>query len=364
MCDVRDDLGFDSRSPCVPTMRWTRRTDVGRADGLSWTFEPREGVMFHDGQEMTSEDVLASYDRLMRVGARRGEFDRITSVEAIDDHTVVFHTDAPWGALPETFSMPSGGFMVHPASVVDELGDDMMGITDVDLMIGTGPYAVEEVIPNERVSFVRFDDYQQPSGDISGWAGPRGQYLDRIVILPITDEATRSLALFAGEVDIADQLPPEDFARLEGDPNTDGIYREPGRRTYLKMNSQQGPFTDPMLRRAVQVAIDLEEAMFTQGPQEAWRTNAFFRYQEGQWMWDGEIMDQFYEADLERGRELVEQSSYDGEVIRYLTHPDLPDGFRPTTTVVLELLQDLGLDAELMVVDGATFSQVRQDLGA
>ena len=332
-------------------------------DGLSWTVNLREGVQFHDGQAMTSADVLASFDRLMNIGARRGEFDRITSAEAIDDHTVVFHTDGPWGALPETFSMPSGAFTVYPEWVVEELGDDLMGISDVDLMIGTGPYAVEEIVPNERLVFARYDDYVQPHGEASGWAGPRGQYVDRIVVLPITDEATRSLSLFAGEVDIADQLPPEDMARLEGDASTAGFYREPGRRTYLKFNDKNGPFTDPDLRRAVQIAIDIEEAMFTQGPEESWRVNPFIRFQEGQWMWDDAFVSDYFQADLEAGRALVEQSSYDGELIRYLTRPDLPDVFRPTT-VVLELLQDLGLNAELMVVDGATFTDVRRDLEA
>ncbi len=332
-------------------------------DGLSWTFNLRQGVTFHDGTPMTSADVAASYERLMSIGARRSEFNRITSLEVIDDHTVVFHTDGPWGALPETFSMPSGAFVVYPAAVVEALGDELMGITDVDLMIGTGPYLVEEIIPNERLVFARFDAYTQPHGEASGWAGPRGQYVDRIVILPITDEATRSLALFAGEVDIADQLAPEDVARLEADPNTVAAYREPGRRTYLKMNDKHGPFTDPLLRQAVQIAIDLEEAMFTQGPVESWRVNPFVRYQEGQWMWDADIMATYYQADLERGRQLVAESSYDGELIRYLNRPDLPDQIRPAP-IVLELLQDLGLNAELMVVDGATFTQVRRDLTA
>ena len=330
-------------------------------DGLSWTFNLRQGVTFHDGEPMTSADVLASYERLMDVGARRSEFQRIVSVEALDDHTVVFHTDAPWGALPETFSMPSGALVVYPAWVVEELGSELMSITEVDLMIGTGPYMVESIVPAEELVFTRFDAYTQPHGEPSGWAGPRGQYLDTIVVLPISDEATRSLALFAGEVHVADQLAPEDVARLEADPGTVAAYREPGRRTYLKMNDKNGPFTDPLLRRAVQVAIDLEEAMFTQGPPESWRVNPFVRYQEGQWMWDAEVMAPYFPADLERGRQLVAESSYDGELIRYLTRPDLPDQFRPTT-VILELLQDLGLNAELMVVDGATFTDVRRNL--
>ncbi len=332
-------------------------------DGLSWTFNLRQGVTFHDGEPMTSADVAASFERLIDIGARRSEFNRIERLEVVDDHTVVFHTDGPWGALPETFSMPSGAFVVYPAWVVERLGDELMGIADVDLMIGTGPYYVEEIVPGERLVFTRFDDYTQPHGERSGWAGPRGQYVDQIVVLPITDDATRSLALFAGEVHVADQLAPEDVARLEADPNTMAAYREPGRRTYLKMNDKHGPFTDPLLRRAVQIAIDLEEAMFTQGPVGSWRVNPFVRYQEGQWMWDADVIAEYYQADLERGRQLVAESSYDGELIRYLNRPDLPDQIRPAP-IVLELLQDLGLNAELMVVDGATFTQVRRDLTA
>ncbi len=332
-------------------------------DGLSWTIRLRQGVKFHDGTDMTADDVVASFDRLQRVGARRSEFSRIERIEKIDEHTVVFHTNGPWGALPETFSMPSGSFVVHPASVVEALGDELITVTDFELMIGTGPYRIVELIPGERYRFVRFEDYSQPSGEASGWAGPRANYADEIVVIPITDDATRALALFAGEVDVADQLPPEDLIRLEADPNTIGLIQQPGRRVYLKMNSQEGPFTDPLLREAVRTAINLEDAMFAQGPEGSWRVNPFVRFQEGQWMWDTSVMEDYYPNDLERARELVAASSYNGETIRYLTRQDIPDFFRPTP-VILELLQDIGLNAELLVVDGATFAQIRRDMGA
>ena len=335
-------------------------------DELTWTFHLRQGVEFHDGSPLTSADVIASFDRYMDMGARRAEFERVESWEAIDDYTVAFHLSGPWAALPETFGMPSGGFVIHPEHVVEQVGSDLITAGDPDFLevfIGTGPYRLVEAVTEERFRFERYENYQQPPGEASGWAGPRGQYSDEIIVLPIPDDATRAASLFAGEVDLADQLPPEDFERLEQDPNTQASLIVPGRKVYLKLNSEHGPFADELLRQAVRTAIDPEEVMFTQGPPDVWRDNTVLRYQEGQWMWDESITRPYYEVDLERARELVEQSGYDGEPIRYMITPGVPDMFR-AAPLVLEVLQDIGLNATIETFDEPTFRERRTDLTA
>ncbi len=324
-------------------------------DGLSWTFFLRDDVVFHDGQPMTAADVVASFGRLQSAGNRRGEFARVTSAEALDDHTVRFDLSSPWAAFTESLAMPGGGLTIYPAWVVEKWGDTMLS----DDFIGTGPYRVTEVVPGERYVLDRFDGYVSPPGEPSHLAGARHAYADRIVIVPIPDSSTRVAALLTGEVDVAVSVPLDDLARLDADSNIRTTIVEPGYRIYLKLNAHEGPFANLTLRQAVRTAIDPEEVMFTQGPEGFWRVNTTPRFQQGMWMWD-DATDALYPADLEAGRQLVAASGYAGERVRFMATPGRPMEF-VTVIVIEELLRDLGLNVEVVSVDSATYAQRRSD---
>lgn len=327
-------------------------------DGLTWAFELLRDVEFHDGTAMTSADVVASFDRYMRVGARAGEFARVESWEAVDDHTVRFHLSSPWAAFTESLGFDAGGFAVYPEWLVAEWGDEIGS----DNFIGTGPYQVAEIIPEESYRLTRYENHRSASGPSSFSAGTRNSYVDEIVFVPIADPATRSSAILTGEVDIAVELPLDDFARLEADPDVNVQTTSPGYRTYVKLNATQGPFADHTLRRALQVAVNLEDHMFVQGPEHLWRVNTAPRFQEGQWMWSPNL-DSFYPNDMERARELVAESSYDGETVVLLSSPGRTPEFN-LVPVLDQTLRDMGLNVEVVSYDAATFSQVRQDLSA
>lgn len=353
---VRDELAQMMLEPLVtmdeglqPVAHLAKSWEVSE-DELVWTFTLREGVEFHDGSVLSSADAVASFDRFMRVGERRGQFSRVDSWEAIDDLNIRFHLSEPWGAFAETLAMPSGGFVIHPKHILDVVGDET--IRDMEQLIGTGPYMMVERIPEERYRFVRYENYQSPPGEPSGLAGQRYAYLDEIIMIPIPDEAARTAALLAGEVDIATQLSSDDLLRLQADPNIEADVITPGRRVYLKMNPVKGPFSDPLLRRAVITALDLDTIMSVQGPEGTWRVNTAPRFQEGQWMWDEAPNRQAYVANLEEARRLVSESSYNGEPVRYIVTDSLPSMIRHAP-IVLETLQAIGLNAQMVQTDWA-----------
>lgn len=328
-------------------------------DNLTWTFNLQQGVTFHDGTSMTASDVEASFNRFMSMGGRRGEFARVEDWRAVDDHTFEIVLSTPWPALAEGLGMPSAGFVVLPTRVVDKYGDEWIPIEAMEDNVGTGPYMLVSVDREREYVFERFDNYVSPEGEPSGLAGARHAYVDRIVLLPIPEDATRSAALFAGEVDLTTEHPTEDLDRLNVDPNTQASPALPGLRVYLKLNLFDGPFTDPVLRRALRAALDHEQIMAAQGPAELWRVNPTPRFQEPQWMWDP-LPYEYYRNDLELARYLVEQSDYDGRVIRFMHNLDWENPLR-TGPVVQEIMRDIGLNVELIQVDTATFFSLWTD---
>ena len=357
--NVRDDVAqmvfeplmtFDENFEASPILAASWHTSD---DELTWTFYLREGVTFHDGTPMTAADVEASFTRFMNMGQRRGEFARVEAWRAVDENTFEITVETPWAALSESLSMPSAAFVVMPTRVAEAYADSRLPIEAIDDNVGTGPYRLVTVERERRYVFERFEDYVSPPGEPSGFAGARHAYVDQIVLLPITEDATRSAALFAGEVDLSTEHPAEDLQRLISTATTQAQPALPGLRVYLKLNLFDGPFTDPVLRRAVMAAIDHEMVMAAQGPRELWRVNPTPRFQEPQWMWDP-IAYEYYPNDLALARFLVEQSDYDGRTIRFMHNTDWENPMR-TGPVVQELMRDIGLNVELITVDTATF---------
>lgn len=329
-------------------------------DGLTWTFRLRDGVTFHNGAPMTADDVVASWDRYAQVGARKFELAAIDRVEAVDDLTVDVHLSEPYGALLESISAMSGSWAIMPADLARELGGTRAD--RVDQVVGTGPYMVDEIVPEIRTTLRRFDGYTSPAGEASFNAGERCAYFDEVVITAISEPSTRVSALLAGEADMIIQVPGDEADRLIANAGTQIVTTSPGSRVYLKFNAAQRVFAQyPLLRDAVRMGLDSEELMWGFGPDDYWRINNTPRFQEPQWPW----LDQshHYPNDLERAKELVAESGYQGEEIVFLVVPGGAFGHEMAPAFD-QYMRDLGLNLRMESLDGATFGTVRRDLGA
>ena len=164
-------------------------------DGLSWTFKLREGVKFHNGDEMTGEDVRFSLmDGFTRDGSTSANIKRfrasLREVEVVDDYTVRMHTNGPWVTLPHDLST-FGGIegVVLPSKYIQEVGWD--GYEENP--IGTGPWTFVRFETGNIIEFEANDDY---------WNG-RPKF-DRLEVLLVPEGSTRIAMLEAGEIDIAD----------------------------------------------------------------------------------------------------------------------------------------------------------------
>src|SRR5690606_16099008 len=159
------------------------------ADGLTYTFTLRQGVTFHNGQEMTSADVLWSWNRYMdpKTGWRCvSDFDgrgivKVTGVEAPDAYTVVMTIDHKSAVFLDTLARTDCGMtaILHKDSINAD--------GSWNKPIGTGPFQFKDWKRGEYVDLVAFPDYQSPGGDKpDGYVGAKQPGFDelRFVVVP------------------------------------------------------------------------------------------------------------------------------------------------------------------------------------
>ena len=169
-------------------------------DGLSWVFNLRDGVTFHDGTPFTAEDVVFSFDRAMAedsTNAQKQLFNEINEVTAIDDITVEIGLDPPKGSLLTNLAW-GDAVIVSPASID----------TEATRPIGTGPFKFSNWVQGDRVELVRNPDY---------WGEPAK--LDKVTFKFISDPTAAFSAMMAGDIDAFPNYPaPENLAQFAADP--------------------------------------------------------------------------------------------------------------------------------------------------
>jgi peptide/nickel transport system substrate-binding protein len=230
-----------------------------------WIFHLREDVRFHDGSELTSEDVVHTLETLLDpdFGAPlRSLYEPITRVEATDAHTVVIHLERPYAPLLSYLDL---GIVPREGK---ELGSHP---------IGTGPYRLTRWDRGSKISLEANPDYRD---------GP--PKLEAIEFVVVPDNTARAQAFEAGDLDlIQSPLSPQDIRRLSADPRFEKHVESGAAITYFNFNTSRPPLDEPEVRRAIAMLIDQET-----------------------------ILNRIYEGSDERGRSVLLPSSwaFSGEV--------------------------------------------------
>jgi peptide/nickel transport system substrate-binding protein len=324
-------------------------------DGLNIVIELREGVLFHNGDEMTAEDVIASLERWGELSPRSGGFvDTYDELEAVDDYTVEIRMNESLGPLTTLLSRYPGCCGIYPASVIEASdGQDLAEI------VGTGPYEFVEFLSDQHVHVRRFEDYVGRDEEPSGYAGRKYQYLDEIFFIPIPDEAARIAGLQAGDYHYLQEIGSDHYETLDDHEET--VAEIPPRTQPIVwiLNMREGICANQSMRQALQAAVDPEEVLiagFAEGfadldpsltlPETAWYTRAGEEY--------------FNQADPDRARELAEEAGYDGEPIRFMTSGER-QALHDMALVTTQQWEDAGFNIDLQVMDWATL-QERRDI--
>lgn len=323
-------------------------------DGLTNTIAIREGVLFHNGNEMTAEDVVTSLERWFDVSPRaEGLVDRLDSLEASDEQTVVFHMSEAYGAFQAILARLTGGCAIMPASIAEAAGQD-----PVEEYIGTGPFQFVEYAPDQHIRLERFDDYVSREEESSGYAGRRTPYLDEIAFIPVPDDASRVAGLQAGDYHYLETVTADQYENLSDDDDVTSEVLPPVAYRIFVFNTEAGILSDPTMRQAIQAVFDHEE-LATAGHGEHYRLDPAILI-EGT-AWHTTAGEEYYNInDPERAWELAEEAGYDGETIRFMTSREQPDMY-DMALVAQQQLEDAGFTVELDNVDWATLLERRED---
>ena len=327
------------------------------ADGTTITIQLREGVTFHDGQPMTSADVVASLKRWGEHGSRgKLLFANISDVSAAGSHAVTLTFTTPFGPWKNLMAFINGGPAIYPERVAAAAGSAPIDVSDY---IGTGPYRFGEWRPNRYVELVRFDGYAGPSGDASGYAGERVANFDTLRFIPVPDPGTRVSGLMAGDYDYAESIPSDLFDSLDADPAVEVVLNGGPIFGLVFMNSKAGPLQDNFtLRQAIQAALNKEDALRVSiGPEKLWRANGSFLPQGNFWYSDAGVAS-FSEGDAEKAHGLAEQAGYDGTPIKFLVSTNYAFHYDQAVVFTRQLLE-AGINVQMVVVDWATLIQKR-----
>lgn len=204
-------------------------------DPKTYIAEVRHGVRFHDGHELTSEDVAFTYRRFLDpkfVSGRKGAYKMIASVDVLDRYTVAFHLHEASGSFPVNLVMG-----IVPAGT---------GAGAARRPVGSGPYQIGEFVADDHVTLTAFRDYFE--------GAPKNAGL-RFRVIP--DDTMRGLELRKGTVDvIVNDLAPDIVHTLKSDPRL-GVTTTLGTDfAYLGFNMRDPLLQDARLRQAVGYAVD------------------------------------------------------------------------------------------------------------
>ncbi|WKA26617.1 ABC transporter substrate-binding protein [Bradyrhizobium roseum] len=320
------------------------------ADGKSYTFTLREGLLWHDGQPVTSEDCIASIKRWSAkdsLGQKMMTF--VDSIAAVDAKTFTIKLKEPTGLVLLGLSKPSSNvpFMM-PKRVAET--DPSKQIED---FTGSGPFVFkkDEWKPGDKTVYVKFDKYKPRSEPASGMAGGKVVKVDRVEWRAISDAQQAVNALSKGELDMVEQPSHDLLGTLKKDPNVSVIISPPLKGQYVfRPNHIHKPFDNPKIRKALWYAFNQEDfLMATIGdPDYIKECKALFIC--GTPFASTKGMDGLLTSNVKKAQELLKEAGYDGTPVVLMHSTDLKV-LTNLAPVAKSLMEKAGFKVDMQSMD-------------
>ncbi len=307
----------------------------------------RKDVFFHNGDPMTADDVVFSLDRMFHptfppyVTRSREYFSNMEKVEKVDDYTVRVHTKRPDPILLTLLNVQQSMIVTEKyikgltgsPDVAEDSDFEAFGLKPV----GTGPYAITEFVPGQKLVWERFDKYWGEKPD-----------LEKAAVTRINEMAARITALKNGEVDIITNVPPDQIGTIERDQElkVEGMQTPIFHVAFFKTNNPK--LADKRLRRALSLAIDrdlLNEALW-HGKARVPEYHTFPQF--------GALYDPSWrtiEYNPEKARQLLKEAGYDGTPIRFDTQATYYTNGLLAVQAIREMWAEVGVTMEINVLD-------------
>jgi peptide/nickel transport system substrate-binding protein len=353
---VYDTLfGTDEQSQVRPQM--VDRTSVS-PDGMKYIFTLRDGLRWHDGQPVLSEDCVESLKRW----GKKDRFGQLLmahtrEITAINKKTFTIELAERFGPVVEALGKPSSNvpFMM-PARIASTSPEEQ-----IKEIVGSGPFkfARDEWRPGEQVVYVRNPDYIPRDETPSGSTGGKKVHLDKIIWRYIPDPWDAADNLAAGKVDWWEQPPLDFIPKIEQNPDLQTFLFDPlGIQGWLRPNCLHPPFNNKKARQALLNMMDQVTYL-------AWSVgqSQYYRACRSVFACGGAYntaigAEPIMEHDLTKARQLVKDSGYDGRPIVVLHITDIP-WLNAAAIVTRQRLESIGFKVILKAMDWSTNLVVR-----
>ena len=328
-------------------------------DGLRYTFYLEEGVTFHDGTEFNAEAVKINFERwsdpeheyaftdegyayplygTMFGGYKGDEGHVIKEINVISDYEIEFVLNQPLGSFLQNMAMHY--FAITSPAALEKYGPDIS-----ENPVGTGPFKFVSWTKDDTIVLEKFEDYRKEGL-------PK---LDRVIYQVIPDNAARLIALRSGEVDIIDDVNPDDAAGIEAEEGLELYVRGENNVGFLGFNVGKEPLNNKLVRQAIAHAIDKQsivEALYS-----GYATLAVNLIPPNYLGHNDELT--AYEYNPEKAKELLEEAGYgDGFDIDLwvmpVSRPYMPDPER-VGEIVQNNLAEIGINVNIVREEWAPY---------
>lgn len=303
-------------------------------DELTCAFKLKEGVKFHNGADLTSEDVKFSLER-QKLSSRVGHLvTMIEDIEIIDDYNFNIILNEPSSALIS--SLAHAGGAIFDKDTVEET--EASGDTVEANPNGTGPYYFENWNPGDSYSLVRFDDYFGENAKNGG-----------LLVRTIKEESSRTIALETGEVDILAAVGLTDAQRIRETSGIELVEYESTQLEYIVFNTSTAPFDDIKVRQAINHAINKDDVIVVALSGEGEPNYSYLG--SGAKGYSADVTK--YEFDLDKAQELLLEAGYDNDL--EFTIMVRSDQTSRAAQVVQASLAEIGVKVTIDQMDSAVF---------
>jgi len=304
------------------------------ADGKEVTFHLWKGIKFHDGTELTANDVKFSFDRILAPETKASYyayFKSIDRVEVVDDYTAKVILKEPNATILAVFAAPPS--VILNKKRVEELGGDLSSDTSG---VGSGPFKFVEWKVNDHLTMEANENY---------WRGR--PYLDEIIIREIPERTTRAVAVQTGEIDIGADIPYDMVEQMKGNKDLVTIDDRKLGAYYMGFNCSKPPFKDNLaLRRALSYGVDYDAVL---AQFKGHLTRPLGPYGPSIWGYPEDVTGYYY--DPAKAKQLLIDAGYPNglDVTMHATDWNIDDG-----QICAASLAKIGVNVRIVHLDAAS----------
>ncbi|TIM47371.1 ABC transporter substrate-binding protein [Mesorhizobium sp.] len=356
------DTLFALDSKLIPQPQMVGKWSISE-DKKTYSFELRDGLLWHDGSPVSAQDCVASIRRWAQVDAG-GQMilTRADDISTKDDKTFKIVLKEPLPLLIDILATWSG---YYPA-MMREKDADRPAAEQVTANIGSGPFKFNQELARPGASFTydRNEAYRPRKEASDGFAGAKIANVGRVVWDQISDPQTALAALQAGEIDFAETPAADLYPVIESDPNLAlQILNKSGQDWCLRLNHLQKPFDNVKARQAVLHLVNQEAFLRVIAPDQKYahtvtsifgNTTVYSNDENTGWFKQG--------GNPEKAEELFQEAGYAGEKIVILQDTTQPS-HRDASQLLAEALRNVGLNVELAPSDWGGLSKRRVNKG-